>query len=109
MPREPIAYDPANRPDVEVQWEGAWCPGEVAHGQVAGRRREQGDSHRGDCGQAPLFAPGQWSHAAHAGADATLCRKSVTELKDFSKQPFRHVNPILRCKECDDAAGNPSS
>ena len=26
---QPVVYEPAERPDVEVLWEGTWCPGEV--------------------------------------------------------------------------------
>ena len=26
---EPIVFPPADRPDVEVLWEGVWCPGEL--------------------------------------------------------------------------------
>lgn len=56
----------------------------------------------------PLIAPDRWSHAVVPSAEVTLCGRSIETLYDFSDQVFRHINPYIRCRECDEIAGNPS-
>lgn len=48
---EPIVYLAHERPDVEVLWEGAWCPGELRmqRHDAAGQRRTHGTAASGDC------------------------------------------------------------
>jgi hypothetical protein len=50
---EPIVYDPADRPDIEVLWAGAWCPGEL-------RMQSQDDAGRWFC-QVQYRRPGETS------------------------------------------------
>ena len=51
---EAIVYADVDRPDVEVLWEGVWCPGEVRMVRWVGRRRA-----------APGPVPPAWELSSH--------------------------------------------
>jgi hypothetical protein len=59
--------------------------------------------------RAPQIAPDRWSHAVAPGSDVTACGTSTNGLYDFSGMAFRHINPYLRCRACNEATGRPQS